>query len=289
MHYVTQFREEDLPVPADPERGKIRRPRQKMLIDQSTGSVHMYLMVNELPPGGELDAHIHPFEEGYFMLSGEVNVMIDDIDYRFGPGDYAISPVGVPHAWRTPGQESPRWIEMFAPQPSATPGGRRVTVALDSAPASGEPIADLGPRARLVGHFDEADLPPYSGQQGDHVENHTSKMVVNRALGSQHLEMGVAEIGPGGKSDSEEHPFEQAFFVLNGTVVATLEGQEHQLVPDSVVWISVGAPHSFHNRSDAPARMLVGQAPQAPVQQPSRYPEDWRQLEEAMTKRLGGG
>jgi quercetin dioxygenase-like cupin family protein len=260
-----------------------------MLIERGTGSVHMNLMVNELPPGGKLDSAIHSFEEAYYILSGQVFGMIGEPRYRFGPGDYAISQIGTPHAWHNPGSEPARWVEMFAPQPSATGAGRRVGLGLDTAPTSGEPIAGLGPRAWLVGHFEETELAPYSRGHDGHATNWTSKALVNRALGAQHLEVGVTEIGPGGRSDPAEHPFEQAFFILKGSVVATLEGEQHQLVPGSVAWIGAGGVHSIHNRSDIPARMLVAQAPQAPVQQPSRYIEDWRRLEEAMTKRLRAG
>lgn len=286
MHYVGRFREEELPPPAELYGGQIQGLRQRMLIDRSIGASHMYLMVNQLEPGGKLDAHIHAFEEGYFFLSGEMIGMIDEHAYHFVPGDYCIVQVATPHAWRNPGQVPVRWIEVFAPQPSETGHGRRVPVRLDSAPTSGERIAGLGPRAKYVGHFDERELPPPSTHTGGHQVAQTSLPLVDRALGAQHLQTLMVEIGPGGKSDAQEHPYEEAYFMLQGSIEVTFEGKEYLLEPGNIGWTGVGALHSFHNRGKSPAQWLAVRAPQPPAQQWIRFPEDWQRLEEEQARKL---
>ncbi|MFQ5880648.1 MAG: hypothetical protein ACE5IZ_10820, partial [Dehalococcoidia bacterium] len=67
MHYVGQFRVEDLPTPSTRLEGRVANQTMKMLIDKSTGSLHMYLMVIQLEPGGVVKRHYHPFEEAYFF------------------------------------------------------------------------------------------------------------------------------------------------------------------------------------------------------------------------------
>ena len=37
--------------------------------------------------------------------------------HQFGPGDYVLFPVGMPHAWRNESDEQARWVELSTPQP----------------------------------------------------------------------------------------------------------------------------------------------------------------------------
>lgn len=284
MHYVGKFREEDLPEPGERFQGHVQGLSQAMLIDSSVGSVHMNLMVNQLKPGGTLDAHIHAFEEGYFFLEGEMIGMIDGHFYRLGPGDYCITSVGTPHAWRNASSAPVRWVEMFSPQPSATGHGRAVYLGRNSAPLTGEPIAALGPRAKYVGHFDESELPPPLTTRGGRLRNWSLKMMVDGSLGAQHLQMFIVEFAPGGTAALHDHPLEEAYFILSGEVVAEIEGKDYLLTPGSVAWASVGAAHAFRNEGRVPVRWLEVQAPQPPAQQAQRYPDDWRRLGEELTQ-----
>ncbi|MFQ5880257.1 MAG: cupin domain-containing protein [Dehalococcoidia bacterium] len=122
MHYVGRFREDDLSPPSGRLEGRVAGQRRKMLIDKDTGSVHMYLMVIQLEPGGVVKRHLHNFEEGYFFLQGEVIGEIGDQEHTFVPGDYCIVPVDTPHSWRVEGSVPGRWVEMYAPQPSEKGG-----------------------------------------------------------------------------------------------------------------------------------------------------------------------
>src|SRR5688572_20449480 len=70
------------------------------LIDRAAGSVHTGLSINQLDPSGTIDPHVHSFEEGFYILSGEPIVTIAGASYRLGPGDYGAVKVGTPSAWR---------------------------------------------------------------------------------------------------------------------------------------------------------------------------------------------
>ena len=71
-----------------------------------------------------------------------------------------------------------------------------------------------------------------------------------------------AVIPPGLGAPPNHHAGEtEAFFVLDGTVAFTLEGVTRDLGPGSYVGVPDGAVHSFHATGDAPARLLVMNAP----------------------------
>jgi quercetin dioxygenase-like cupin family protein len=53
--------------------------------------VHTGLSVAELRPGGTLGLHVHSFEEGFYVLSGEAIVQINDTACRVASGDYGGS------------------------------------------------------------------------------------------------------------------------------------------------------------------------------------------------------
>ncbi|HUZ20323.1 MAG TPA: cupin domain-containing protein [Acidimicrobiales bacterium] len=54
---------------------------------------------------------------------------------------------------------------------------------------------------------------------------------------------------------------EEGFYVLEGEITFILEGEEHVRGPGAFVLVPGGASHTFGNRSDAPARLLIVHAP----------------------------
>ena len=59
--------------------------RHASLVDHATGSVHTGLSIDELATGGTLAPHVHSYEEGFYLLSGEAIVSINDQAYRLRP------------------------------------------------------------------------------------------------------------------------------------------------------------------------------------------------------------
>ena len=54
----------------------------KWLIDENVGAAHHRLLFIEYQPGVGIGLHDHTFEEGYFILSGEVEATMDGKVYR---------------------------------------------------------------------------------------------------------------------------------------------------------------------------------------------------------------
>jgi quercetin dioxygenase-like cupin family protein len=89
----------------------------KWLIDENFGASHHRLVFIEYQPGVSIALHDHTFEEGYFILSGEVEATGDGKKYRMKAGDVFWTSVGCVHSFAQVGSEPVRWLETFSPQP----------------------------------------------------------------------------------------------------------------------------------------------------------------------------
>jgi len=89
----------------------------KWLIDENVGAAHHRLLFIEYQPGVGIGLHDHTFEEGYFILSGEVEATMDGNVYRAKPGNVLWTGVGCVHAFRNVSAAPVLWLETFAPQP----------------------------------------------------------------------------------------------------------------------------------------------------------------------------
>jgi quercetin dioxygenase-like cupin family protein len=87
------------------------------LVDEKFGAAHHRLLFIEYQPGVSIALHDHTFEEGYFILSGEVEATMDGRKYTARPGDVLWTAVGCVHAFANVSSEPVIWLETFAPQP----------------------------------------------------------------------------------------------------------------------------------------------------------------------------
>jgi quercetin dioxygenase-like cupin family protein len=91
----------------------------KMLVDQRLDAqLHTMFMV-DYQPGAVAHPHDHPFEESYFMLEGEVDVVANGDRYTLRPGDVFWCATGCVHAFYETQGGRVRWLETSAPGPPA--------------------------------------------------------------------------------------------------------------------------------------------------------------------------
>ena len=91
----------------------------KMLVDQRLDAqLHTMFMV-DYQPGACANPHDHPFEESYYMLDGEVDVVADGDRYTLRPGDVFWTATGCVHAFHETQGRTVRWLETSAPGPPA--------------------------------------------------------------------------------------------------------------------------------------------------------------------------
>jgi mannose-6-phosphate isomerase-like protein (cupin superfamily) len=85
---------------------------------------------------------------------------------------------------------------------------------------------------------------------------------VDRATGSVHMGTGICYLDPNGTIQPHLHSFEESFYILEGSLILQVGGQEHRLGSGNFGLISTGLPHSWRNAGDEPSRWLEMQAPQ---------------------------
>jgi quercetin dioxygenase-like cupin family protein len=266
---------------------------------------HMTLDFCSLEPGGSLDLHLHSCEESFFVLTGRPVVHLEERSIRLAPGGGGIVPVGVSHGWVADGDEPATWIEMTAPRRRGAdepPDTFFLGAAIPEPPA---PLDVRDPRNRHLFLFVDGQLDvERSRTHGTSVDEAAVsasiptallaysgigvKMLVDERLGAQLHTMFVVEYQPGGVAHPHDHPFEEAYHMLEGEIAAVADGAEYTLEPGDTLWTGVGCIHGFVNRSGRRVRWLETTAPQPPSGHSYRFNRDWEYLA-AQLEGIGGG
>lgn len=89
----------------------------KMLVDKRLDAQLQTMFMVHYEPGAVAHPHDHPFEESYFMLDGEVDVVADGTRYILRPGDVFWTGVGCIHAFYETKGNTVLWLETSAPGP----------------------------------------------------------------------------------------------------------------------------------------------------------------------------
>jgi quercetin dioxygenase-like cupin family protein len=245
--------------------------------------------VCELPPGGQVPAHLHSVEECCFVLSGSLVVQTREGSFRLGAGDYGLIPVGVPHAFRNDDDGLARWADLYAPVPRERYG--HDTQAVPPLPVTEPlPIDVRDPRTRSFGHIDASNMDPEKQTQDMLAVSAsmrtallvysgiTVKMMVDGDLGAELSTMFMVSYVPDGVAGAHDHPFEETYLILEGEVEASLDGERYRLGPGDAAWAGVGCVHAFRNVGNTPVRWLETQAPQPPRRHSYRFARDWEYL-----------
>jgi mannose-6-phosphate isomerase-like protein (cupin superfamily) len=269
MHFVSRI--DNAAATPQAYQNRSRGFLRSTYVDRAMGSVHMGVGVCSLDAGGDVQPHVHSFEESFYILEGSVTAQVAGQNYTFGRGDFGLVRTGLPHSWRNESSEPVRWLEMQAPQPRPLEYGRD-TFFVDGGSAEG---------SLLHGHFDEEQLPrPGSPSQMEGFNPTTGvaiKMFVDRSFGATHQSLFLIQYLPGAKIDPHDHTFEESYLIVGGSVRATADGQSYSLGPGDVIWTGVGCIHSFENIGSEPVRWIETQAPLPPAKEVFRFERDWAQ------------
>ncbi len=276
MHYVSKIDEAAAQTP-QLYKGHSSGFRRAVYVERGMGSVHMGTGICYLDANGVVEAHIHSFEESFYVLEGSVNVQIGEQVYLLSPGHYGLISTGVQHAFRNAGTEAARWLEMHAPQPRPLDYGRDTFFVGGAMPGT----AQAPENGTSLGHFDEAQLPVPGGPSQMEGFNPTTgvaiKMFVDRSFGTVHQSLFLIQYLPGAKIDPHDHAFEESYYIVSGRVRATADGQVYDLGAGDVIWTGVGCIHSFENVGAEPVRWIETQAPLPPAKEVFRFERDWSQ------------
>jgi mannose-6-phosphate isomerase-like protein (cupin superfamily) len=263
------------------------------VVDEPGGGVQMGFRVATLADGGEVEAHLHSFEETFFVVEGSMTVDIPEGSFTVTAGDYGLLPVGVTHGFRNTSGGAARFAEMTAPLPRRRFG---YDTYFPGAIAQSDPaVIDVrDPRTRSFGHIDPENMDPASQTQ-DRLALSASmrtallvysgisvKMMVDSDLGADLSTMFMVQYEPNGFAGAHDHPLEEAYLILEGEVEATFDGVSYQMRPGDVAWAGVGCVHAFRNTGQGRVRWLETQAPQPPARHSYRFDRDWSYLTDAL-------
>jgi quercetin dioxygenase-like cupin family protein len=108
-----------------------------------------------------------------------------------------------------------------------------------------------------------AETPSRPGVYAGHADGYARFPIVDRAVGSVHQVVAVAELGPGGSVPFHAHAYEEAIYVLGGNLELTVAGRDEGLSPDDFAFVPFGVAHALANRSGEIVRWYELGAPQA--------------------------
>jgi quercetin dioxygenase-like cupin family protein len=269
------------------------------LTGRHVGAVHTGFALARLAAGGRVATHVHSCEESFFVLAGRPLLWLDGRAHRLAPGECGLIGVGVPHAWSA--EQAAEWLEVTAPPPRLD-GPPDTFFTGERAEFSGAQAVDIrDPRSRVFFRLDRGameldklklgapvDAPTVSASMATALLAYSGiavKMLVDGRLGAVLHQMFMVEYEPGGAAQLHDHPLEESYTIVSGTVDAEADGERFTLRPGDVFWTGVGCIHAFWNHSDGRVRWLETQSPQLPANYSYRFNRDWDYLGE----RLGGG
>ena len=265
------------------------------VVSEESGGMQMGFRLSRIEPGGIVDAHLHSFEETFYVIAGDLMVDLAGGTVQATTGDYGLFPVATPHALRNDSAEPVLFAEMRAPLPRARFG--HDTYFADKL-AAGEPtpIDPRDPRTRAFGHIEGENMDP-AMQTQDRLALSASmrtallvysgisvKMMIDSDLGADLSTMFMVQYVPGGFAGPHDHPLEEAYLILEGQVEGTFDGTAYRLGPGDVAWAGVGCVHEFRNVGEGPVRWLETQAPQPPRRHSYRFRRDWTYLENTLAQ-----
>ena len=88
----------------------------RILIDEETsGAKHFSLLVNEMAPGYKGKEHSHEVEHCWYILQGKGIIRMGCKEYFIKQGDAVYAPIGLQHSVECTGDESLRYVVVYAP------------------------------------------------------------------------------------------------------------------------------------------------------------------------------
>jgi mannose-6-phosphate isomerase-like protein (cupin superfamily) len=96
---------------------RLNRGTMAKLCGQHNGAEHVDMHVNTLnPDSGPGPCHYHAESDNvYFVLEGEISVVVEGEEFRLGRNDALFIPPGLRHATSNCGDVPAQFIEIYAP------------------------------------------------------------------------------------------------------------------------------------------------------------------------------
>ena len=207
------------------------------------------------PGRREPGPHIHHHHaDAFWMLEGEVALLVGDEEHPLGPGDFVFAPPGLVHTYRSPGSERSRFLNLHAPGMGFDERLRGRLDGFDQHP----PPEDGGRSAR-----DGILLRRGEGQRIDLGEAARGLLKVGADDGLGSVAVVEFELAPAsqGPPPHLHERLTDSFYVLDGTLAVLLGDERHEAPRGSYAFVPPGNVHTVSNPGDRPVRFLNVTAP----------------------------
>ena len=251
-------------------------PAQFLALGQDTDN-HYCLSRGKSPAGGSTPPHSHDFEEGFYLLSGELTFRAGNQTHSLKAGDFINIQSGVAHSVKNVSGEDAEVLIVCAPSgfdQFQIEGG----YLLDGPNSPLVPFDEEG-KARLLaaaqkyGINMEPSAQAFQEEPGVRITRQNQGVIVDvvgdryRFLAEQQDTNGnyaiwEAELGPGGGPPPHIHrKEEEGFFLLEGRITFFTAEKSFTAAAGDFVHLPRNGLHWFKNETEQPARTLILVAP----------------------------
>jgi quercetin dioxygenase-like cupin family protein len=213
----------------------------KVLLRSEESGGQAGIVVNTAPAGwAGPPLHHHDFDEAFYVLAGRLTFQLGDELRPAGPGALVFAPRGSTHALANHGDTEARYLLVITPggferyfEGLAGPYPETIVVGpqIDPSAPVGEPVETVDRPIRVLLH----------GEQSD------------GAVSVLDNDIPAGARGP----FLHTHEFAEAFYVSEGELVFQLRDELVTVGAGEVAFAPPGVPHTFTNRSGAPARFVL--------------------------------
>ena len=192
------------------------------------------LTYSEIPPGGTSSHHIHPWEHEVYIIQGSGTLFCDGAEYPVKAGDAVFVPPNVDHYTLNNGGEGDIHRIEVNPLIAAQSGGGGTRTG----GGTGQP-----PVIRNLSEIDRSDGP--------------ARRVLGADDGAVNYVMAYRGLDPGSTAPKHAHAGEHLGFVLEGTCILQVDGQDYTVRQGDVALVPPNSEHEWRSNSDAKAAWLV--------------------------------
>ena len=231
---------------------------------------YLYYCLNQKEAGTGSELHYHPNELLIFLIRGKANGVVGKDRRIISPGTFVLVPPNVRHSFKAT-EDGPcaylyikdmTWTVVGIAADEARPERAMAVDEVNAKFAAGEILDRKGQNTGGNGANVPTDIiidgvpncfyeilgsleqPLSIGRRIEWIKGERS------AFGFLELPNGYSET-----SDAAEH--EYFYYVLQGEVEATVDGQGKSVGSDGIIQIPKGSPYALHVRPDVPTRLAA--------------------------------
>jgi quercetin dioxygenase-like cupin family protein len=97
----------------------------------------------------------------------------------------------------------------------------------------------------------------------EHSEDFQQLALLGPHVGTVHTDLGVGQLGPGGRVSAHVHSYEEAIYLLEGELGVQVAHAGYRLVPGDFAFFPLGAVHAMANTGSEQARWMYVNSPVA--------------------------